>query len=322
MRRPPRSTLSSSSAASDVYKRQFEGEFSREHGHAPVAGPERQPIANKYEVYRALKKFVRANAAIRIQATFRGLRGRLMAARVQPSSPAADLSLTARPEAPRSPSVEHGTQHEDELEGYLQAAQQRLVEDQQSARRPKELSHMSLAQKESEKSFVKHELKRFDDLLTMSLGRPLRKADKEPMRPLYSRYHELKKSITEHTGEEEEEEVGWPVRKGLSKDHYGALKDHSNAVQQSSEELAWNKPATVVAAEQPVQSKAAVQDQYATAKAQKRQLQQRLHQYENDFYKKHGRKMKHHEDIAPVQAEYAEYKKLKTLVLSLEKQIA
>ena len=61
-------------------------------------------------------------------------------------------------------------------------------------------------------------------------------------------------------------------------------------------------------------------DNYHQIKAQKRQLQQKLHQYEREFHKKYGRKMKHHEDIAPVQQEYTEYKRLKALVVQLEEE--
>ena len=61
-------------------------------------------------------------------------------------------------------------------------------------------------------------------------------------------------------------------------------------------------------------------EKYNQIKAQKRSLQQKLHQYESEFYKKHGRKMKHHEDIAPVQQEYTEYKRLKALVVQLEEE--
>ena len=55
---------------------------------------------------------------------------------------------------------------------------------------------MTASELEEEKSFIKYELKRFDDLLGAQLGRSLKKADKEPMRPLYSRYHEIKNVLS------------------------------------------------------------------------------------------------------------------------------
>jgi len=58
---------------------------------------------------------------------------------------------------------------------------------------------MTASELEEEKSFIKYELKRFDDLLGAKLGRPLKKADKEPMRPLYSRYHEIKNTLASGT---------------------------------------------------------------------------------------------------------------------------
>lgn len=61
-------------------------------------------------------------------------------------------------------------------------------------------------------------------------------------------------------------------------------------------------------------------ERYQQLKQEKRALQQKLHQYESEFFRKHGRKMKHHEDIAPVQQEYTEYKRLKGVLASMEAQ--
>jgi len=314
----------------------FEAQFSEKHSRAPAPGSERQPIAPKYEVYRSLKKFVRANAATRIEAVYRGYRGRKRAASAlrqkeaqrEMESTGLDLQTSylapladRRPVASEGPSVVYGSigaasvpsvNAEDQVQGYLEAAEARLRTDQVSHRRPESINNMSLAQKEQEKSFVKHELKRFDDLLTSSLGRPLRKADKEPMRPLYSRYHELKKAITEHQALGDT--ATWEPR---------VLQDHSNSAAEpvAISKEAYSKPAV----QEPVVTGVAddrlmMTEKYNQIKAQKRSLQQKLHQYESEFYKKHGRKMKHHEDIAPVQQEYTEYKRLKALVVQLEEE--
>jgi hypothetical protein len=318
----------------------FEAEFSQTHGRAPAPGTERQPIAPKYEVYRSLKKFVRANAAIRIEAVYRGYRGRRRAMSVLRQKEAKremegnlDLQTSYLAPAPdrcdmprEGPSVRYGsigaasvptsvsTADDQALSGYLEAAQARLAQDQVMNRRPKIIHSMSLAQKEQEKSFVKHELKRFDDLLTSSLGRPLRKADKEPMRPLYSRYHELKKAIAEHQAQGDT--ATWEPR--VLQDHSNSAADNVAISKEMYSKPAVQEPVVSAGAAGVVDDRLMMAEKYNQIKAQKRALQQKLHQYESEFYKKHGRKMKHHEDIAPVQQEYTEYKRLKALVVQLE----
>jgi len=275
-------------------------------------------------VYRSLKKFVRANAAIRIEATYRGFVGRKratsMMAMLEQQKATAPVHYSggyesagygyAETDAPGMPrDASRGQrQEENEIAGYLAGAMMRLRLEQERNGRDAAIERMSLSQKEAEKSFVKHELKKFDDMLTVSLGRAPRKADKEPMRPLYSRYHELKKAIAEEACTD-------------STNTRSVLQDHSNngASIHSTDKVQQDFDSNSKY-ENAVMGTAALMEQYAAVKSQKRSLQQKLHQYESEFYKKHGRKMKHHEDIAPVQQEYTEYKRLKALVIQLEQQ--
>jgi len=200
------------------------------------------------------------------------------------------------------------------VDGYLEGAQQRLLSERARAGRPAELSQMTTAELEEEKTFIKYELKRFDDILGAQLGRPLKKADKEPMRPLYSRYHEIK-NVLASSGTDD------------------AGRDDGHILQEQDRNKTMHAPVSKTVPEPrgpgplPAANLAATTegtqpaaDQYQKLKQEKRTLQQKLHQYESEFFKKHGRKMKHHEDIAPVQQEYTEYKRLKGVLASMEAQ--
>ena len=55
-------------------------------------------------------------------------------------------------------------------------------------------------------------------------------------------------------------------------------------------------------------------------KKEKRKLQLKLHEYQNEFQKKHGRKVQYLEDRLPVQEEYERYKELKATLSTMEKE--
>ena len=328
----------------------FETEFQAQHGRKPNPGADRAAIVEKYDNYRALKKFVRANAACKIQATYRGHLGRIESskihqvkkeelARVAASKAAAmnrsdPISIPQRPgptAEPLTPQAEKAPANREpiantdrdvgaegnRLSGYLAAAQRRLEEERARVGRPWDMSQMAVKELEDEKTFIKYELKKFDDILGEELGRALKKADKEPMRPLYSRYHEIKNLLA--TGVQQNnsanEEAAHTDTDG------GILQDASNkastaTVSKFTSDAAQRLPVQQVAAQAEAKEKPQVS--YQQLKQEKRTLQQKLHQYESEFFKKHGRKMKHHEDIAPVQHEYTEYKRLKGVLSSME----
>jgi len=318
---------------------QFESEFQATHGRKPSPGADRAPIADKYENYRALKKFVRANAACKIQATYRGYLGRKMTmGALQGAREAAAASNNARravvqqpvvevveplrvetvvrqpvepPAAVEAPAGTGGVK----LSGYLTEAHNRLETERLRVSRPSTIGEMNVAQLEDEKTFIKYELKRFDDLLGAELGRALKKADKEPMRPLYSRYHEIKNLLAAGTAA-----PGAPAAEETNPSQdQNILQDASNKAAVAPAPKAAPEPrqekAPPAALAEPEEEKS-----YQQLKQEKRTLQQKLHQYESEFLKKHGRKMKHHEDIAPVQHEYTEYKRLKGVLSQMEAQ--
>ena len=112
------------------------------------------------------------------------------------------------------------------------------------------------------------------------------KSDKEPIRHLYQRYHDLKKAIeTNAAGNTSgaESDTGSTV---------SAVTAASAASGGSGADLV--SPSTLKG-----------------LRKEKRRLQIRLREYEDKFMMDNGRKVKYHRDIAPVAAEYRRYKEIK-----------
>lgn len=107
------------------------------------------------------------------------------------------------------------------------------------------------------------------------------KADKEPIRHLYQRYHDLKKAI------EAKEAAGGDGGPG-DVSSVGSIASAGASVGDIV------SPSTLKG-----------------LKREKRRLQVRLRDYEDKFMAEHGRKVKYHRDIAPVAAEYRRYKEIK-----------
>lgn len=57
---------------------------------------------------------------------------------------------------------------------------------------------------------------------------------------------------------------------------------------------------------------------YLTLRAEKRRLQVKLHEYQNEFVAKTGRKVQSREDRLPVQREYERYRELRVILAELE----
>lgn len=112
------------------------------------------------------------------------------------------------------------------------------------------------------------------------------KSDKEPIRHLYQRYHDLKKAIETGPGANisgADSDAGSTV---------SAVTGASHASSASAADLV--SPSTMKG-----------------LRKEKRRLQIRLREYEDKFMMDNGRKVKYHRDIAPVAAEYRRYKEIK-----------
>jgi hypothetical protein len=113
------------------------------------------------------------------------------------------------------------------------------------------------------------------------------KSDKEPIRHLYQRYHDLKKAIET-----------MPAKPSV--DSSGAESDVGSAVTSASG-VSYASSAADLASPSTMKG----------LRKEKRRLQVRLREYEDKFMMDNGRKVKYHRDIAPVAAEYRRYKEIK-----------
>lgn len=125
-----------------------------------------------------------------------------------------------------------------------------------------------------EKSTLKRQLKAFDKSFESKNGRLPTNEEKEPVRHLYRRYHQVKSALSEL-----ESESAW-VEESAAK---GKARDESVS-------------------------------EYRALRREKRTLQLKLKTYEDEFQRVKGRKVRYHRDIVPVEAEYQRYKEIKTLL--------
>eukprot|EP00001_Collodictyon_triciliatum_P079747 14111_5 len=112
------------------------------------------------------------------------------------------------------------------------------------------------------------------------------------MRPLYLRYKEVKQLVDGGTQQLEP---------------------------QLNDDVAPTAPATTPP--NPVTNELEANETYKKLKAEKRTLQVKLHNYQDEFYKKNGRKVKFVVD-QPIKEEYIRYKNLKARIQAMEDEFA
>lgn len=160
----------------------FESDFRANNGgREPRTAADRFSLSHVYEEYRALKSSIRDDAARHIQAVFRGHRVRRGLKGGSGSGSGAATAAAAATPAAAAASLSGGT----------------LLEGRPSLSVGPSLprSQMALAALRDEKASLKRQLRAFDDTFSKSHGRLPTKAEKEHLRPLYTRYHALKTQI-------------------------------------------------------------------------------------------------------------------------------
>eukprot|EP00914_Ancora_sagittata_P011859 GHVO01022973.1.p1 GENE.GHVO01022973.1~~GHVO01022973.1.p1 ORF type:complete len:179 (-),score=19.58 GHVO01022973.1:202-738(-) len=133
---------------------------------------------------------------------------------------------------------------------------------------------------ENEKRKVKEELRGYDTEHSRIFKRLPSKAEKEPMRPMYQYYEELKRLL-----------IGKNIEVG---------RRGSNASSVSDGE--------------------AEDRRRMTLKRRFHEIRTELVKYQGDFFRRHGRRVMYHADIAPVHKQYKEYKEIKTRIAMLDQQ--
>eukprot|EP00743_Colponemidia_sp_Colp-15_P002689 GILK01002914.1.p1 GENE.GILK01002914.1~~GILK01002914.1.p1 ORF type:complete len:271 (-),score=54.77 GILK01002914.1:183-995(-) len=143
-----------------------------------------------------------------------------------------------------------------------------------------EVSAWTFSELAEEKRKVKNELKTYDNTFKKSHQRLPSREEKEPMRPIYQYYRQVKQMLNIKQYEEREHTDGKPRGKSSK-----------------------TTPAAV--------SSSLPKSQIAQLLMEKDALRSQLHEYEKEFMKIHHRRIRYHKDILPVEAAYAKYKDLK-----------
>eukprot|EP00002_Diphylleia_rotans_P032108 TRINITY_DN6717_c1_g2_i1.p1 TRINITY_DN6717_c1_g2~~TRINITY_DN6717_c1_g2_i1.p1 ORF type:complete len:532 (-),score=123.72 TRINITY_DN6717_c1_g2_i1:682-2148(-) len=167
----------------------------------------------------------------------------------------------------------------------LSVANRNLSLERSRQKRPSDAKKMNEEQLKAEKSAIKRELRDFDVNFASKFGREPLKADKEVMRPLYQRYKDVKQLL--------------------------------------DQKLSVGTVAPVEEARTPPSSAGPLENNevYKRLKAEKRALQIKLHDYQNDYQTKNGRSAKLMVDQA-IKEEYNRYKQLKTQLQQIETEYA
>ncbi|KAJ3381393.1 hypothetical protein HDU84_005139 [Entophlyctis sp. JEL0112] len=171
---------------------------------------------------------------------------------------------------------------------------ERLARKRIRERRPTEIENMTTEQLLEEKAAVKRELAYLKSLFKESTQ--CSSDDKDILRELYHRYCDLKA-------------------------HIEARPDHAPVENSQTNNL--SKENTVFERCEWFESAYPLTDneRYALLRHEKKTLQILLHNFQNDFMKKNGRKVKTFEDRIPVQAEYARYKEIRDVLEEMESQL-
>eukprot|EP00698_Gefionella_okellyi_P012193 TRINITY_DN3264_c0_g1_i2.p1 TRINITY_DN3264_c0_g1~~TRINITY_DN3264_c0_g1_i2.p1 ORF type:complete len:378 (+),score=90.37 TRINITY_DN3264_c0_g1_i2:790-1923(+) len=208
-----------------------------------------------------------------------------------PTATAVPASAAAQPTQPFTPtqSFTPASSQPFDSAAFLRAAQESLKKERVAAGRPAELSRMISIQLKAEKSAIKRELRQYDSQFAALFGREPTKHDKEPMRPLYQRYKDVKQLLSAAL-----------AKPGVAAPAAPAAQSTRTAPTPTSDD-----PAEISA-------------MHSQLKAEKRALQVKLTEFQKEFVRKTGRKVKYREDRLPMEEEYQRYKAIKSKMAELE----
>ena len=313
-------------------------------GRDPKTATEREPMAEVYEEYRSLKHTIRDGAALHIQAVYRGHSTRRRIGRSRTTAAAATKSLVSRSHSQPASDSSLSAISGDSTKKAASSIKPSVAGAASTSLLPPPSLHsapapemIKLSALRDEKAALKRKLRQFDiDFSANNEGRLPTKAEKEHLRPQYTRYHELKTIISEtesRLGVNKEAES--PTRESSSRrDAAGAPSTLSSgthtekvsgtggggASQSRSRSDSGSSAGNVgiddddddeSAAASVAGQKQEVQDKIAMLKTEKKKLQVALREYEKDFLARNGRPVRYVKDISSVVQSYQRYKQLK-----------
>eukprot|EP00003_Mantamonas_plastica_P024554 TRINITY_DN458_c0_g1_i6.p1 TRINITY_DN458_c0_g1~~TRINITY_DN458_c0_g1_i6.p1 ORF type:complete len:769 (+),score=227.54 TRINITY_DN458_c0_g1_i6:54-2309(+) len=217
--------------------------------------------------------------------------------------------------------------------------------------RPSLLEDMTDDDLQREKSIVKRELRSYDIAFEDNYKVAPTKADKEVLRPIYSWYRQLKSKMS-NVEKAKKSQPSSSIPSPSASTPTTSSSSSSSTTTSSDDNTESDKQETCIDVTNGQQSEqkdntttgsssstapANNQDQeevrdsllltrtydseieeLADLKKEKKMLQIKLHAFQQDFLKKHGRKVKFLDDQMPMSAEYQRYKALKKRIAELE----
>jgi len=190
-----------------------------------------------------------------------------------------------------------------------------------------------------EKKNVKNELKFYDSAFITIFAKPPGRADKEPMRPLYMYYQNLRKAISKKAyAKGSQRAASGEGSRGNSVASLGSLNNPSNTSGASFENLPTEEDLRFVSkqkvpfSEEEARSKAPsellkrmnlsnesdLKKYIHDLMKERKHLRKVLDTFQKDFLKSYNRKLRFTKDIAPVASEFKRYKDLKKEIAKLE----
>jgi len=316
-------------------------------GRDPKTATEREPMAEVYEEYRSLKHTIRDGAALHIQAVYRGhsTRRRLGRSRTTTTTATTTKALVSRSQAQSATNASDSSLSAisgDSMKKTASSIKPSVAGAASTSSLPPPSLHsapapemLKLSALRDEKAALKRKLRQFDiDFSANNDGRLPTKAEKEHLRPQYTRYHELKTIISEtesRLGVNKEAES--PTRESSSRrdaagapsalsfgTHTEKVSSTGGASQSRSRSDSGSSAGNVgiddddddeSAAASVAGQKQEVQDKIAMLKTEKKKLQVALREYEKDFLARNGRPVRYVKDISSVVQSYQRYKQLK-----------
>jgi hypothetical protein len=190
-----------------------------------------------------------------------------------------------------------------------------------------------------EKKNVKNELKHYDSGFITIFARAPARADKEPMRPLYMYYQNLRKAISK-----KQYALGGKAKQGIANDSRGSIGSYvSSTGGSNSSRVSIDSPATAEDSKRIGNEKVPFSEEEAKNLPVKdlmkkmnfdgeKDLKKRIHDFmkerkhlrkvldtfQKDFQKTYNRKLRFTKDISPVASEFKRYKELKKEISKLE----
>lgn len=220
----------------------------------------------------------------------------------------------------------------------LEQSMQKLKLTKESVKR-KDFSSYIEDEITQEKKNVKNELKYYDSAFIKIFARPPGRADKEPMRPLYMYYQNLRKAISKKayakggrsmaTGSEGSRassavSMGSADGSNASRGSFNSLigSDDDKTVSKSkipfTEEEAKKLPPADLMKKIGINNETELKKQIHDFMKERKHLRKVLDTFQKDFQKTYNRKLRFTKDIAPVAAEFKRYKELKKEIAKLE----